>query len=133
MKVSQPFIPVGWGEVFDKISILDIKAEFCIDKSKLKNINYEIQCLQLVIDEHRIDMIMLKPLFEQLKLVNQIIWDTENVKRKCEDLKDFGEVFIKASRDSYIANDQRAEIKRMINEMLLSEIFEEKVYEGNPD
>lgn len=129
MKVLQPYIPVGWGEVFDKITILEIKAKFCDLPSKLDNINYELGCLRKVLSEHSIDVAKLEPFVEELRSVNEVIWETENVKRKCESLRDFGELFIRASRDSYVANDQRAAIKRKINETLLSEIFEEKIYE----
>jgi hypothetical protein len=130
MKRTLPYVPVGWGELFDKIAILDIKAQFCEDQSKLKNIHLEIKFLQQVLEDHRIDVNILSELLVRLRLVNLTIWDTENVKRKCEAAKDFSEIFIKASRDSYVANDQRAQIKRKINEILLSEIFEEKIYKN---
>ncbi len=125
-----PYVPVGWGEVFDKISILEIKAQLCENQLKLKHIHLEIMFLQQVLEDHRIDVNKFSQLLDQLRLVNLAIWDTENVKRKCEAAKDFGEIFIKASRDSYVANDQRAHIKRKLNEILLSEIFEEKFYEN---
>lgn len=129
MKNSQPCIPVGWGEVFDKITILEIKEKLCDDASKLENIKYELSQLQVVLAENYIDKESLKPFVDELRSVNEVIWETENVKRKCESLQDFGGLFIKASRDSYVANDHRAAIKRKINEVLLSEIFEEKIYE----
>lgn len=129
MKNLQPYIPVGWGEVFDKITILEIKAKFCDTPSKLDNINHELRCLRKVLSEHNIDAAKLELFVDELRSVNEVIWETENVKRKCESLQDFGDLFIRASRDSYVANDQRAAIKRKINEVLLSEIFEEKIYE----
>lgn len=129
MKNSQPFIPVGWGEVFDKITILEIKAKLCDAPTQLDNINHELRCLRKVLSEHDVDVEKLEPIIDELRSVNEVIWETENVKRKCESMQDFGGLFIKASRDSYVANDQRAAIKRTINEALMSEIFEEKIYE----
>jgi hypothetical protein len=128
MTISLPYIPVGWGEVFDKITILEIKSNLCDDPSKLKNIQYELQYLNTVLKDHEICVNKLGPLLYQLRTVNQVIWDTENVKRKCEILMNFGDLFIKASRESYVANDKRAQIKRKINEVFSSEIFEEKIY-----
>ena len=120
---------ISVGELFDKITILNIKLKKIIDNDKLKNINTELKILEdqskkiMVSDIHALD-----ELVSQLQQINEDLWDIENFKRECEAEKDFGDSFIKLSRDVHFKNDIRAKIKKEINLLSNSQIVEEKEY-----
>ena len=124
-----PLLPVSWGEVFDKLTILQIKGEKLHDEAKLFNIEFERQAISKVVgDMQRFPEEIVHLLFE-LKRINEFLWDVEDSKRECERRKCFDERFIQLSRDVYFSNDQRAAIKRNINQLLGSTVIEEKSYE----
>ena len=120
---------ISVGELFDKITILNIKTVKIEDKQKLKNILKELNTLNEqatkidISDKHSLDDQVKK-----LQSINEELWDIENFKRECEANKDFGEKFIKLSRDVHFKNDIRAKIKKEINLLSNSMIVEEKEY-----
>ena len=120
---------ISVGELFDKITILNIKTVKIEDEQKLKNILKELNTLneqasKIVIS----DKLSLDDQVKKLQSINEELWDIENFKRECEANKDFGENFIKLSRDVHFKNDIRAEIKKEINLLSNSIIVEEKEY-----
>ena len=120
---------ISVGELFDKITILNIKTKKIEDKQKLKNILKELNTLNE--QATKIDVsnkILLNEQVKKLQSINEELWDIENFKRECEANKDFGENFIKLSRDVHFKNDIRAEIKKEINLLSNSIIVEEKEY-----
>jgi hypothetical protein len=122
-------IPVSVGELIDKITILRIKAQLIHSPDKLKNIEQELQLLEEVKDSTDLpDLIELDLLEQELYRVNRQLWDIENYKRACEQTSNFDVLFIEAARNVYLKNDQRAEIKRQINQLAGSKIVEEKSY-----
>ena len=122
-------IPVSWGELVDKITILEIKLDRIHDDTKRQNISRELQALQSVFDqgcEHPQKIIQIKA---KLRAVNEQLWDIEDDIRKCEKEKDFSQRFTDLARSVYMTNDRRADLKCEINTILQSELFEEKSYE----
>ena len=120
---------ISVGELFDKITILNIKTKKIEDKQKLKNILKELNTLNEQATKIDIsDKLSLDDQVKKLESINEELWDIENFKRECEANKDFGENFIKLSRDVHFKNDIRAEIKKEINLLSNSIIVEEKEY-----
>lgn len=122
--------PISIGELIDKITILKIKSILIVDKTKLKNIEQELQLLEELKDSLNIDIDThtLESLQSKLYGVNLELWHIENYKRECEKNQTFDNEFIDAARQVYLKNDVRAEIKRKINLMVGSTIVEEKSY-----
>ena len=118
---------ISLGELADKITILEIKMKKIVDKVSLKIIEKEYQTLNKT-DLTDIDKNKYKALFDELKSTNRKLWDIENEKRLCEKNSDFGEKFIKVSRDVHFMNDKRAKIKSKINQLSGSNIREVKEY-----
>ena len=123
-------IPVSVGELFDKISILDIKTKKIKNKNDLKLIKYELSKLRKIVRDKKLSNTSIQKKYLSLKLINQKLWNIENQKRKCEKLNKFDKNFISLARKVYIFNDKRAVIKREINKMLGSEIEEIKSYKS---
>jgi len=123
MKIS---IPVGLGELYDKISVLEIKSEKITDKEKLAYVNEELSALRETAKQFPVD----PALYAELKEVNSRLWEIEDAIRIEESKKDFGEKFIELARSVYTTNDRRAEIKRQINLASGSDIVEVKSYKG---
>ena len=120
---------ISVGELFDKITILNIKIKKIVDQQKLKNILKELNTLnEQAIKIDIPDKLLLDEQVKKLQSINEELWDIENFKRECEANKDFGENFIKLSRDVHFKNDIRAEIKKEINLLSNSIIVEEKEY-----
>ena len=120
---------ISVGELFDKITILNIKTKKIEDQQKLKNILKELNTLNEQATKIDIsDKLSLDKQVKKLQSINEELWDIENFKRECEANKDFGENFIKLSRDVHFKNDIRAEIKKEINLLSNSIIVEEKEY-----
>lgn len=122
-------IPVSVGELFDKVSILEIKLNKISDKNKLINIKKEYDFLRQItfnLDADFQSNILYKKLYE----INQTLWGIEDSKRSHEANKDFGDKFIYWARQVYIKNDERARVKREINEQYGSGIVEEKSYKS---
>ena len=126
--MNKIIIEVSIGELLDKISILEIKQEKIKDLEKLKFIKNEHFILNKELNDNvRIDE-KVKQLFESLKEINRKLWIIEDGKRQCEKDKNFGEIFIKLSRDVHFLNDKRAKIKLEINNYTGSNIKEIKEY-----
>jgi hypothetical protein len=120
---------ISVGELFDKITILNIKTKKIEDQQKLKNILKELNTLNEQATKIDIsDKLSLDDQVKKLQSINEELWDIENFKRECEANKDFGENFIKLSRDVHFKNDIRAGIKKEINLLSNSIIVEEKEY-----
>ena len=120
---------ISVGELFDKITILNIKKKKISDNDKLQNIHTELKTLNDQSKKISVsDTQALNTLVLQLQQINEDLWDIENFKRECEAKKDFGENFIKLSRDVHFKNDKRAIIKKEINLLSNSQIVEEKEY-----
>ena len=120
---------ISVGELFDKITILNIKTKKISDNDKLRNIHTELKTLNDQSKKITVsDTQALNDLVFQLQKINEDLWDIENFKRECEAKKDFGENFIKLSRDVHFKNDKRAIIKKEINLLSNSQIVEEKEY-----
>ena len=119
---------VSVGELLDKISILEIKKEKIKNQEKLKFITDEYNILKAELDKNiKLDE-KLSGLFGSLKDINSKLWVIEDEKRMCEKNTDFGEKFIKLSRDVHFLNDNRAKIKLEINNHTGSKIKEIKEY-----
>ena len=126
--MNKIIVEVSIGELLDKISILEIKQEKIKDPGKLRFISNEHSMLKKQLDDNVKSDDKIKDLFQSLKDINAKLWVIEDDKRQCEKLKDFGEKFIKLSRDVHFLNDDRAKIKLEINNYTGSEIKEIKEY-----
>ena len=120
---------ISVGELFDKITILNIKLKKISDPEKLTNIKTELDILteqsnKIILD----DKDSLNKYVQELQDINEELWDIENIKREYEANKNFGESFIKISRDVHFKNDIRASLKKEINLISDSKIVEEKEY-----
>ena len=126
--MNKILVEISVGELFDKISILEIKKDKIKDKEKLKYISDEYNLLK----EQMVNKVKLNEklsgLFDSLKDINSKLWVIEDDKRLCEKNSDFGEKFIKLSRDIHFLNDKRASIKLEINNQTGSKIKEIKEY-----
>ena len=120
---------ISVGELFDKITILNIKTQKIQDSEKLTNIKNELNFLNNQASNINVkDQESLNQNINKLQSINEELWDIENYKRECEANKDFGEKFIELSRDVHFKNDIRAQIKKEINLLTDSNIVEEKEY-----
>ena len=126
--MNKILIEVSVGELLDKISILEIKKEKIKDPEKLKFINDEYSILKDQLNKNVKSDEMLDKLFQSLKEINAKLWIIEDDKRLCEKNSDYGEKFIKLSRDVHFLNDDRAKIKLNINNHTGSKIKEIKEY-----
>ena len=128
--MNKILVEVSIGELLDKLSILEIKKKKIKDNNKLKFISEEYVILKNQFEKNvKIDK-KINDLFKTLKDINNKLWDIENVKRLCEKNSDFGEIFIKTSRDIHFLNDKRGNIKLEINNYTGSKIKEIKEYTG---
>ena len=128
--MNKILVEVSVGELLDKLSILEIKKIRIKDPSKLNFINEEYDILKNQFEKNvKIDD-KINDLFKELKDINNKLWDIENEKRLCEKNSDFGDVFIKTSRDIHFLNDKRGNIKLEINNHTGSKIKEIKEYTG---
>ena len=121
-------VPVSFGEVLDKITILEIKAERISDPEKLTNIRNELAALSGAWDAFVRQPETVAADRQALKAVNEQLWQIEDEIRDQEANQDFGPRFIELARSVYVTNDRRAAIKRRINAALGSAIVEEKSY-----
>ena len=126
--MNKILVEVSVGELLDKISILEIKKEKIKDSEKLKFINDDHAILKDQLDQNVKSDNKLNELFQSLKEINAKLWVIEDDKRMCEKTSDFGEKFIKLSRDVHFLNDDRAKIKLEINNHTGSKIKEIKEY-----
>ena len=125
--MTNPSVPVSWGELIDKVTILEIKSERLKAEAALRNVRHELAVLRPFADEavHNAGVAALKM---ELKRVNESLWQIEDDIREKEAQKCFDDEFISLSRAVYKTNDERSRIKRQINTLLQSEIVEEKQY-----
>ena len=117
-------IPVSIGELYDKYSILEIKHERIKDLTKLEFVKREMDYLKPFIDEYRLE----ETLREQLKSINEKLWDIEDRIRVKESLQEFDQEFISVARSVYKTNDERNVVKNQINEIFKSDIKDIKSY-----
>ena len=126
--MNKILVEVSVGELLDKISILEIKKEKIKDLEKLKFINDEYNVLNTQLKNNIKFDEKLKKLFTSLKEINSKLWFIEDDKRMCEKNSDFGDKFIKISREVHFLNDERSKIKLEINNLTGSKIREIKEY-----
>ena len=126
--MNKILVEVSVGELLDKISVLEIKKEKIKDPENLKFINDEYNILNEQLKNNVKSDEKLNNLFKSLKEINSKLWVIEDDKRLCEKNSDFGEKFIKLSRDVHFLNDDRAKIKLEINNHTKSKIKEIKAY-----
>jgi hypothetical protein len=123
-----PRIPISWGELLDKITILEIKSERLSAPSSLANARRELELLSEIAERVIEPEGKLLPLKRALKAVNEKLWDIEDRIRAKEADRAFDREFIELARSVYRNNDERGRLKRQINELLNSELVEEKQY-----
>jgi uncharacterized protein YukE len=116
-------VPVSFGELLDKITILEIKSERISDQAKLDNIERELASLQAAWTHPG-----KAPFFRELKAANERLWEIEDAIREKERRQEFDEEFVQLARSVYFENDERSRIKRTVNEALGSVFVEEKSY-----
>lgn len=123
-----PSVPVSWGELADKITILEIKAELLSSQSARENVKHELVRLVAIWEPVERENRNAAGLKVALKHTNKTLWQIEDDVREKEAQKCFDDEFIALARAVYRNNDERARIKRQINTLLKSEIMEEKQY-----
>ncbi len=121
-------IELSYGEMLDKITILQIKNERISDPDKLVNINKELNLLNGLWRADEKSSVDIVKEIAKLKAINEQLWEIEDDIRDKERAREFDEKFIELARAVYITNDQRADIKRIINMKLGSDFIEEKSY-----
>lgn len=122
-------VPVSYGELIDKITILEIKSERMHDPAKLANVRDELALLESTWAAHAAAATDISRERAQLKGVNGALWEIEDAIRVKEKAKAFDSDFIALARSVYVRNDERAAVKREINTRLGSRLVEEKSYE----
>ena len=127
-KLKKILSEISAGELLDKISILEIKLKKISDKSSQNDVSKEYQILKEVQNKYIESNDKISQLFEELKKINQNLWDIEDKLRIHEKKKDFGNNFIELARGVYFNNDKRSKIKLEINKILGSNIKEVKQY-----
>ena len=123
-----PKIPISWGELFDKITILQIKNENLTSQDALKNVEWELKQLQTTLIKNFSQDVEVKHLETELRKINKKLWDIEDRIRDKERTSSFDDEFIQLARSVYITNDERSRIKKRINETFGSDLIEEKSY-----
>ena len=127
--MKTPLIPISWGELFDKLTILQIKLNNLRDRDALRNVKIEHDQLYVIYNSNFLEDKKAKLFIADLKQINEKLWDIEDKIRDKERKKIFDEEFIELARNVYITNDQRSRIKRNITKTFQSYIIEEKSYE----
>jgi hypothetical protein len=128
--MSEISVPVSFGELLDKIAILQIKSERMSDPIKVANVRHELEALERTWQQHPAAQGDITELLIELKTVNERLWVIEDDIRILEKAQRFDEAFIQLARSVYIVNDQRARIKKDINMALGSAYVEEKSYQN---
>jgi uncharacterized protein DUF6165 len=127
--MSQISVPISYGELIDKITILEIKSERIRDAAKVANVRTELDLLAETWLTNAASSKDIAVERDALKRVNEALWDIEDRIRLKEKAKAFDAEFIELARSVYIRNDERARVKRAINEKLGSTLVEEKSYQ----
>ena len=125
-KLDKILTEISAGELVDKITILEIKKNKISDDNKLKEIDKELNSLNITMDKFILEKSKILTFKDQLKEINLKLWDIEDGKRTAEKKNDFGKIFIELARNVYKFNDERAKIKLKINQILGSNIKEIK-------
>jgi hypothetical protein len=128
LAVTAIFAPISVGEALDRLTILWVKRDQISDSGKLQNIHREILQLETAIFRNLVRTDAVNDLVSRLSGINTQLWHIEDEIRRCEGRKDFGPTFIQLARSIYRTNDERAAIKRQINELTGSALIEEKSY-----
>jgi hypothetical protein len=128
--MSEISVPVSFGELIDKITILEIKAAQIRDAAKLANVRNELDALNQTWSSNAASRTDISDARGRLKNVNEDLWDIEDRIRLKEKAQAFDAEFIELARSVYFRNDERAAIKREINQALGSRLVEEKSYEN---
>ena len=123
-------VPVSFGEVLDKITILEIKNERLTRPEALDNVRRELGLLNESLAALGLDQGTLAPLRAALKAINEKLWEIEDRIRAKEADKSFDAGFVELARSVYLCNDERAALKRQVNEASGSALVEEKSYEA---
>ena len=123
-----PKVQISWGELIDRITILEIKLQRLDSEAASENVRRELLSLDSIACQLLSERPDLESLKQQLKLVNQALWEIEDKIRAKEAAKSFNQEFIELARSVYMNNDKRGELKRQINALLNSELVEEKQY-----
>ena len=126
--MNAPKVPISWGELFDKITILQIKLDKLKVKKAKDNVKKELHQLQSILDQNFFDGVDSMQIMTDLKIINLKLWNIEDEIRNKERNKIFDEEFIELARSVYITNDDRSRVKRNINNTFGSELIEEKSY-----
>lgn len=129
---AEIMVPCGIGELIDKITILEIKADHISDPQQLDNVRYELALLRVMKIEKNLVGAALERLEGELKATNGRLWDIEDALRLHESRQDFGAGFVELARQVYQTNDRRAALKKAINILFNSSIVEEKSYASGP-
>ncbi len=127
--MNEILIPISPGELLDKITILQIKAERIADPVKVANVKIELELLNKVWDESVEPDDVITSLSAELKSINEMLWEIEDDIRDEERNRHFGERFVELARTVYVTNDDRANAKKKVNLHLNSTIVEEKSYQ----
>jgi hypothetical protein len=128
MGATPPKVQISWGEFIDKVTILEIKLQRLKSKKAQENVRLELGTLNSIANDILSRRPDLEPLKQQMKSVNEVLWDIEDRIRAKEASKSFDRQFIELARSVYINNDKRGDLKRQINVLLNSELVEEKQY-----
>ena len=126
--MKEILVPISPGELLDKITILEIKAERIDKPEKVANVRHELESLSKVWSDSVTEDKVVADLHRQLKTINEELWEIEDDIRDEERQNSFGEKFIALARAVYVNNDKRAQAKKEVNLHLGSEIIEEKSY-----
>jgi len=132
-KFQTPLVPISWGELIDKITILEIKEVKISSNNALDNIRKELGFLSDIVSNSKGVYDAISLLKNELKEVNLNLWQVEDEIRDKEYSQEFDEEFIRLARSVYRLNDDRANLKKKINETLFSELKEEKSYKNFRD
>lgn len=127
--MSEILAPVSFGELLDKVTILQIKSERMDDAGKVANVRKELAALERIWNEHPASVVDVSGLVAQLKAVNERLWVIEDDIRILEKRRQFDDAFVQLARSVYFENDDRARIKKEINLALGSAYIEEKSYQ----
>jgi hypothetical protein len=129
---AQPIMaPIAIGELIDKITILEIKAERIREPDKLRNVRAELELLRELRDRAGLNTAEMSGLADELRAINTALWEIEDDIRACEAQGDFGPRFVALARNVYHSNDRRSAVKKRINLAFGSAIVEEKSYAGS--
>ena len=126
-RLASPAVPVSWGELIDKITILEIKRERIGGAEAHAHVTLEHRLLSdMAALALQVEAVRL--LYDELRRINAMLWDIEDAIREAEARVQFGPEFVRLARSIYQTNDERAMLKRRINDLLGSDLVEEKSY-----